>query len=286
MAHFDFTRAGGVWTGSPALLTAEIADLDSKTERAINGDDGGTWAPTTTINIGGQGVTVTGVFISSECQGLELTAGDLTVYSGARVLLAGGKAEVATGSEIEVQSGATLEVQSGGIVRFNSGSDVDFLGNIEIESGAAMIYRSGSQHIANSGSATSFGGTITFSGRATFSGPSGRTVRRLFSATNANVTVGPDDCDYAYWDCTNANNYTLTLKNNGTAIPVEGERIIVRLRSSGGGFRSIADEVNGTIINPSTADFMVTVVYVGVQGSGGRWRVFAVSDPALVTSQG
>lgn len=64
MSHFSFTRPGGVWSSFSDLLSGEMADIDAKTFKAINGDDGGTWAPSSVITVGGQGLDVTGSFRS------------------------------------------------------------------------------------------------------------------------------------------------------------------------------------------------------------------------------
>jgi hypothetical protein len=60
MAHFTFTRGGGVWNPGTPVLASELADIDSKTERAVNGDGGGVWAPASQIEIGGAGLKVSG----------------------------------------------------------------------------------------------------------------------------------------------------------------------------------------------------------------------------------
>lgn len=58
MAHFDFTRPGGIWASPAVVQNAELADLDAKTRASINGDGGGTWSPTSVITIGGSGLAV------------------------------------------------------------------------------------------------------------------------------------------------------------------------------------------------------------------------------------
>lgn len=55
MTHFDRTKPGG-FNDLDVPDGADWSDLDSKTERAINGDEGGTWAPSSTIYIGGEGM--------------------------------------------------------------------------------------------------------------------------------------------------------------------------------------------------------------------------------------
>ena len=59
MAHFSRIRA--VWNNLTQLLPSELTTLDANQAAAVNGDGGGTWAPTTPINIGGSGMQVTGL---------------------------------------------------------------------------------------------------------------------------------------------------------------------------------------------------------------------------------
>lgn len=58
MSHFAHTRAGGVWNSNQVVFATEFADFDAKTFKALNGDEGGTWAPSSVITIGGQGLSV------------------------------------------------------------------------------------------------------------------------------------------------------------------------------------------------------------------------------------
>lgn len=57
MAHFTRTRADlTAWTATSTVDDTEFNDLDEKTFKAINGDEGGTWAPSSVIEIGGSGL--------------------------------------------------------------------------------------------------------------------------------------------------------------------------------------------------------------------------------------
>lgn len=91
MAHFDYEKPGGVW-GLFALLSSAIMQrIDKKLYKAINGDEGGTWAPTnptsggpaSPITIGGDGLQVLGPFLATDAS-IEITNGKfLTLDSGA-----------------------------------------------------------------------------------------------------------------------------------------------------------------------------------------------------------
>lgn len=297
MTHFDYTRTGGIWTGSMDLLAAEMADLDSKTKRALNADEGGTWAPTTTITIGGQGVTITGTSILDDCQSIELTDGFLNVYSGAQVqILTGGVLEAQSGATVDLQagstttlaSGASFLVSSGGVVDFASGADVDINCNVEVESGAAMIYRSGSQHIANSGSSTTIqtGATLTLqsgatvnvaanvtqTGKITHSGAGGRVAKRTLHVVNTSQTVGVDDADYVLIDAIDGGTYVLTLDDS--PLPDEGESINIRLRELNDSSVTVKDDSTGLTIYNFGAALPDSSGGFEAVWLGGRWRVF------------
>lgn len=50
MAHFAYTRPGGTWTnGVDKVSKTELEDFERKMFKAINGDEGGTWNPTSAI---------------------------------------------------------------------------------------------------------------------------------------------------------------------------------------------------------------------------------------------
>lgn len=61
MAHFTRVRDTGMWTVG-VLTPAELETFDAHQFAAVNGDTGGTWAPSSQIVIGGSGLQVTGAF--------------------------------------------------------------------------------------------------------------------------------------------------------------------------------------------------------------------------------
>ncbi len=64
MAHNASIHAGG-WATGYVVTSADFLAIDSLLFKSINGDDGGTWAPSSLITIGGSGLRVTGPFTSS-----------------------------------------------------------------------------------------------------------------------------------------------------------------------------------------------------------------------------
>jgi len=242
MAHFDFTRPGGVWTGSPALLAAEMADLDSKTMRALNGDDGGT-------------------FLATECQGIDLTSGEILVYSGALIHLG---------------SGGELQADSGSIIDLQAGSTVTGAGTYTVTSTGSIVVASGGELEVQSGGAVNVaaGATVTMAGRLVHSGSNGRTVKRVMTVSNASASIDVTDCDILFWETTDGNTYSVTLET--APLPSEGESITVRRRESGNGVGKVFDGGTGFelyhFIDDSSNEVSGCASFTFI---GGRWRVTA-----------
>ncbi len=60
MAHFVRIRALGAWLLATTIEPSELEQLDTNLFKALNADDGGTWAPTNPIIIGGAGMQLQG----------------------------------------------------------------------------------------------------------------------------------------------------------------------------------------------------------------------------------
>jgi hypothetical protein len=176
MAHFTRTRANlAAWATGTTVQNTEYDDLDEKTFKAINGDDGGTWAPSAVITIGGSGLTMTGPFtaadatISTDLHGNWTCDGNVTFSNALHVT---GDAYLANGASLTGVSGCSLTGYFGGTpffqgtptvdgssakLVFSSGADCD-LGDgtnistlsvkdhsaISAESGASVVFASGS----------------------------------------------------------------------------------------------------------------------------------------------
>lgn len=89
MAHFGYRKGpSGSWLGVVALTTADMTYFDQTLAKAVNGDEGGAWAPTSPIVIGGQGFTAD--------------------FVGHNNLLSGGVFELKSGSTLQLDPGATF----------------------------------------------------------------------------------------------------------------------------------------------------------------------------------
>lgn len=87
MSHFGFRKSpSGDWSTVVVLTRADMTYFDQTLAKAINGDEGGTWAPSSPIIIGGAGASF-----------------DIS-----------GHTHVLPGAEIEVESGAGLIIDPGG----------------------------------------------------------------------------------------------------------------------------------------------------------------------------
>lgn len=60
MAAFTYVRDGGLWADNSQFTAADAAGFDSRIHKALNATDGGVWAPTSVIELGGAGLKVTG----------------------------------------------------------------------------------------------------------------------------------------------------------------------------------------------------------------------------------
>ncbi len=97
MAHFNLTfPLGAVFLSE--LSSAQLDDLDSKTERAINGDEGGTWAPAGVIIIGGAGIQVTGFANLDDLDAVVPTGRGIVIQSGGTLTLDAGSTTSSAGA--------------------------------------------------------------------------------------------------------------------------------------------------------------------------------------------
>ena len=106
MAAYTRYYPSGTSDGN-VLPAAWVNYIDSKLPDIINAD-GGTWAPSTAIVLGGSGINITGP---------ALFDGTVDVGSGANV-------NINNGADIEVANGGDINVASGGSIVLAAGSDL------------------------------------------------------------------------------------------------------------------------------------------------------------------
>jgi hypothetical protein len=134
---FTRTRAPGLWTFNSTILPGELEHIDDYSF-AIDGKGGGTYAPTSTIIVGGDGLNVTGQFDAGN-------ANNITVNNVLQVSNTGALNLI-----------GNQNVQSGSTVIFTSGS--------------ALLMQNGSTFTQNATSTGTWSGTNTFAGTAIFNG--------------------------------------------------------------------------------------------------------------------
>jgi hypothetical protein len=186
---FTRTRLPGFWTFGSAVLPGEFEHIDDYAY-AIDGKAGGTYAPTGLITIGGLGLTVSGPFIASDADTIDVN-GALTINGGAQLNL-NDNMVVGTGAVVGFTSGSFLTVSNGATVTFNAGSTVTFGGAISFTagvtlSGAVTMTATGSLTTAV-GSSVTFNGSLAASTNASFT--NGITVTRTSANTSAVTATG------------------------------------------------------------------------------------------------
>jgi len=168
MAHFALTRADlNAWADGTAVEAAEYWDLDQKTFAAINGDAGGTWAPTAPIIIGGDGLNLTGLL---DIDGAAIFDGAVT-FNAAVTFNENCTAEFLAGT-LKFTSGllrGTASVNTGNPLTIGGTGDLTLAcENVNLGGGA------GKQLAITAGTAVDFNGVtadvslVTFSGACAF----------------------------------------------------------------------------------------------------------------------
>ena len=134
----------------PGLVEYEL--LWDQLYAAINGDAGGTWAPSAFITVGGSGFEFTGTGHS--------------IAASARV-------SVASTGEIRVLSGGFLSVRSGGAFDLYGAGSIKSAGNLNAESGSTLTLASGAAMTAASGSTVNLSGVTAVRGAMTIKASGG-----------------------------------------------------------------------------------------------------------------
>lgn len=182
MAHNPRVRADlTAWTAAIPLEPSELDALDAGQFAAINGDDGGSWAPADPIIIGGAGIEFTGAVPVGEDLSVD---GDITIASG-------GTITVESGGDINVESGGAINadgninIDSGGRLIVNSGGQINELTGAAHthSSGSTENHASGSTDTYESGSTLALDGTVNVGATAVVTEANGATVAEAAAYT-------------------------------------------------------------------------------------------------------
>lgn len=230
MAHFSLIRPGG-WatltvdggTTDPALSTfhTELETLDANLYKAVNGDEGGTWAPAAAVIINGAGLRVDGplslsnVTLGAVFGNVVLTYGhSVTVNSGGHLEAQNGSASIIDGgSSWTFTDTATLALTGTSSLQASSTSTVLINGTCAFTATNATTYVAGSRVIHNGETAS---GTETRTGQTVLDGPLASVGLRdhTYSDANQNIDPGVYDVIFLPPHMVAARTYTCNLPAN------------------------------------------------------------------------
>jgi hypothetical protein len=221
MAHNVRIRAGGTWTNGSTLLATEMASFDTALFKAVNGDDGGTWAPANQIILGGSGLSVTGASAFSNITAATVN-GTLTVASGGFLFFA-------AGATLDMLTGSTGTWNGTAALTFSGTAQLDFTGTsvfsaangTTVSIGAAVAYQATANVTYNSASTIDYGGatasgTQTRTGQTILSGGSGGIGWRqtTLSDMSQGVPGGTYDVVFILGTLTNDSNFQFSQPTN------------------------------------------------------------------------
>lgn len=207
MGHNARIRPEGGWLLDSTVDPSEFEAFDAAQYSAINGDDGGTWAPTSRIILGGEGLEMRALLAIGNGGGSDgtievrdgsgtswLSGSALLQYAGSEWVMSGTTAfggagldadggaghHVVSGGKLYVDDGATVKVRVGGTIEVaghivaSSGSEVrlygetrQYLGEFILSDGVPMTLH-GDVTLKSDGSfATEIGSNVTFGGATT-----------------------------------------------------------------------------------------------------------------------
>jgi len=292
-SHNAYIRPSGVWTAGVPVLHGEFAAFDLAQFQSINGDLGGTWAPSSIITIGGAGLNVTGPF---------QVHGSFHVYVGAlfdsTVNAASFEAstditadrDLIAGRHVVASGNATIggNITAGGDI--TATGDVSATGNLHGVVGIStpgFLVVGGAASVAGAATITgqvTAGGFVTtgassFAADVTLSG-SGSIVERIVTATDADATFSVSSVDTVFIPHTfGSTPRTFTIDHMGA---VAGKTMMVVMETGMSSTTEIdlLDSVGGRIlpgnrIRNSAGNYTsVMIKFINSQ-----WRLVAQSGP-------
>lgn len=167
---FTRTRLPGFWTFGSTIAPAEFEHIDNYAY-AIDGLNGGTYAPSALLTIGGSGLTVAGPFNATDAEYISVDT-TLQMEVGS-ILQLSGNLLANSGAIVGITSGAFLTVASGGTFTMTSGSTANI---------AATTTLSGTNTLSGT---TTISGTLTCSNTVALNGATTQTGAYTKSGTGA-----------------------------------------------------------------------------------------------------
>lgn len=151
MSAFPRVRAPGMWLALSQLGHAEMEEFDDHQSKALNAEEGGAWAPTSRIILGGDGLQIqdASLYIGNGGGG----PGTLDVTDGSGALWRSGSALLQYAGAEWIMSGTTALGGAGTDANGGAGHHVVSGGKLYIDDGAYLRIRAGGEIL--------LGGTLT-----------------------------------------------------------------------------------------------------------------------------
>lgn len=223
MAHFSRVKALG-WSVDQELASADMNQLDTNVSKAVNGDDGGTWAPTDPIIFQGDGLQIDTVLNISNGASIEmLDASEINLLGASAINVSGATAAInVTGAT------ATCTFATGTTLTCSAGSTVTFNSSPSLNAGATLA--SGQTLVADgatiSGAKSVTGNTVLSGGNVVMTDSTCRKSfnRARVTLADADQTVDVSNGDRFDLPVNPASPRTITLDNT-TVVPMGGETL-------------------------------------------------------------
>ena len=90
MSHGSYYKPSGIWANGDVPGAAFFTYLDQRLFKLIDGDGGGTWAPSAALTIGGSGIIMSGPLV--------ISGADATLSSGKKITVTGSGSKIITAS--------------------------------------------------------------------------------------------------------------------------------------------------------------------------------------------
>lgn len=241
MSHNSRLRAPTFWVLDSPVTPAEFEAFDLAQFEAINGDQGGTWAPAAAIVIGGAGLQVTGSSQLSDCQNLTVTTGgSLTVDAGASMTI-DGTATIGVGpvdfqsTDVTFDAGSVVAfdgtvtvsgtISVGGDLSVSGGSlSIDGASTATLASGAVLTASSGAQCDVALGAVLDVEGTLRVDGQVRV---------QLSNSANTSFTTTNDQPSYVV-QVNDGSVHNITC-HVATTPPDNGQLMFLRIDLTGAG---------------------------------------------------